>query len=555
MKGTLMKPTLQTWRNVAILALLLTNPAGLRADPVIDWNAIAYQTAGTAQRPIPTGVLDVATVQAAVYDAVQAIERKYEPYYVDIPGASGSSAAAAAKAAYDVLVHRFPAQASALAATYQNYLTTHGLSESDPGTAVGAKAAAGIIALRGCDGSFPSTSTPFVGGTAPGVWRPTPPNNQAMLAPWLGSVTPFTLTRPFQFRSEPPPALTSNEYTKDYDEVKAVGAANSTTRTLEQTDIAYFYNGNIPLMFAQTVRDVATAHVDNIADSARLLALTSMSVADALINCWNDKGYYVFWRPITAIREADNDGNASTVGDPNWTSLVPSPPYPDYTSGAVNVATATTRAMQNFFGTDRLTFSVTTTNVNPTVQDTRTYHRLSDAAREVVDARIYLGIHFRFADEAAREQGRSVADWMFRNFLRPLNGSRPQATAPGVAQISTRGLVQTGDNVVIGGFILNAEGDTNILVRAVGPSLTNAAVSGALSDTILELFDGNGVLVARNDDWKSEQEQAIRNTAIPPSDDREAAILRTLSPGSYTSVVRGKGNASGVALVEIYSLE
>jgi hypothetical protein len=137
--------------------------------------------------------------------------------------------------------------------------------------------------------------------------------------------------------------------------------------------------------------------------------------------------------------------------------------------------------------------------------------------------------------------------------MRPI-GAAGNAGA-GVAQISTRGLVQTGDNVMIGGFILAAATDTNVFVRAVGPSLTTAGVSGALSDTTLELFDGNGALIASNDDWKSEQEQAIRATTIPPSDDREAAILRTLSPGNYTAVVRGKENASGVALVEIYSLE
>ena len=418
-----MKPKFLTALSSALFIFAVLNPASIHADAVVDWNAIAYQTAATAQRPIPTNMLDVATVQAGVYDAVQAIERKYEPYHVEIPRASGSSAAAAAKAAYDVLVHRFPAQASSLAATYQNYLATHGLSESDPGTAVGARAAAAIIALRSCDGSFPTgTSLPFVGGTAPGVWRPTPPNNQAMLVPWLASVTPFTLTRPAQFRSAPPPGLTSSQYARDYEEVKAVGAANSTTRTPEQTDIAHFYNGNLPLMWGQVVRDVATAHVDNIADSARLLALTSMSVADALINCWNDKAHYVFWRPITAIREGDNDGNPSTIADPNWVSHVPSPPYPDYTSGAVNIATATTRALENFFGSDRMTFSVTTTNVGPTVQDTRTYRRLSHAAQEVVDARVYLGIHFRFADEAARKQGRKVADWAFKNFVRSVDG-------------------------------------------------------------------------------------------------------------------------------------
>ena len=549
-----MKPKTQTALYSALFVLAVLTPARMQADAVVDWNAIAYGAARTAERPIPTGMLDVATVQAAVYDAVQAIERKYEPYYVDIPNASGSSAAAAAKAAHDVLANRFPAQASALATTYQQYLSANGLSESDAGVAVGAKAAAGIIALRAGDGSFPSPApAPFVGGTAPGVWRPTPPATAAMTAPWLGSVTPFTLTRPFQFRSAPPPALTSAEYAKDYDEVKAVGAANSTTRTAAQTDIAHFYAGNIPQMWAEVVRAAATAHLDNIADSARLLALASMSVADALINCWNDKSHYVFWRPVTAIREADNDGNAATVGDPNWTSLVPAPPYPDYTSGAVNVATATTRTLENFFGTDKMTFSITTTNVGPTNEDTRTYERFSAGAQDVVDARVYLGIHFRFADEAARKQGRRVADWAFRNFMRPIGDIA--GSAAGVAQISTRGLVQTADNVMIGGFILTAPTDTNVLVRAVGPSLTSAGVSGALQDTTLELFDGNGALIAANDDWKSEQEQAIRDTTIPPTDDREAAILRTLPAGSYTAVVRGKDNASGVALVEIYSLE
>ena len=151
-----MKLKLQTWRSIAIIAILLAIPASVRADAVADWNAIAVQATVTAARPAATGVLDVAMMQAAIYDAVQAIEKRYEPYYVEIPGASGSPEAAAAKAAHDVLVSRFPAQAAALDATYQQYLLSHGLSETDPGVAVGAKAAAGIIALRACDGSFPN---------------------------------------------------------------------------------------------------------------------------------------------------------------------------------------------------------------------------------------------------------------------------------------------------------------------------------------------------------------------------------------------------------------
>ncbi|HEY7783985.1 MAG TPA: vanadium-dependent haloperoxidase [Pyrinomonadaceae bacterium] len=420
-----MKSIFQSWRSVAIILLLLATPAGLRADVVADWNAITVQATISGSRPGPTGVIDIAIVHAAIYDAVQAIEKRYEPYYVEVKGASGSPEAAAAKAAHDVLVNRFPAQAASLDMIYQLYLLNHGLSETDPGVAVGAAAAAGIIALRSCDGSFPAVAPPpFTGGTDIGVWRPTPPANLAMLAPWLGNVTPFTLTRPSQFRAEPPPALTSRRYARDYNEVKALGVLNNSLRNAAQTDLAHFYAGNTLVIWNQALRNIAVTHIDNIADSARLFALADMATADALITCWNDKVHYVFWRPITAIREGDNDGNFRTNGDPAWQSLITTPNYPDYTSGAVNFATAVTRTLEHFFDTDRMTFSLTTTNTGPTVDDTRTYHRFSDAPEDVVDARIYAGIHFRFADEAARKQGRQVADWGFRHFLRPIGERR-----------------------------------------------------------------------------------------------------------------------------------
>lgn len=420
-KGTIMK--LQYWQKLALLVILLAIPSSVRADAVSDWNAIAVQTTMSGGRPGPTGVLDIAMVQAAIYDAVQAIEKRYQPYYVEIKGASGSPVAAAAKAAHDVLVSRFtsPTIVSMLDTTYQQYLLDRGISESDPGVAVGAAAAAGIIQLRACDGSFPAPAPPpFIGGTELGMWRPTPPANSAMLAPWLGNVTPFTMTRPSQFRAQPPPALNSRAYARDYNEVKAVGALNGSSRTAEQTDVAHFYAGNTTVIWNQALRNIALTHVDNIADSSRLFALADMAVADALIASWNDKTYYVFWRPITAIREGENDGNSHTAGDPAWLSLITTPNYPDYTSGAVNFATAATRALGLFFETDHLTFTVTTTNTGPTDQDTRTYHRFSDAVQDVVDARVYSGIHFRFADEAARKQGRQIADWAFQNFMRPI---------------------------------------------------------------------------------------------------------------------------------------
>jgi hypothetical protein len=417
-----MKLKLQTCAAIAILALMLAAPASARADAVGDWNAITVQATITAGRPTPTIGLDVATVQAAVYDAVQAIEKRYQPYYVEIPGATGSPVAATAKAAHDVLINRFPAQAAFLDMTYANYLASQGLALDDPGVTVGAKAAAGIIALRACDGSFPNPAPPpFIGGTEPGVWRPTLPAFAPMVTPWVGNVTPFTLTRPSQFRAQPPPALTSREYARDYNEVKAVGALNSSSRTPEQTDMAQFWGGNNPLLWNQVLRDIAAAHVDNIGDSARLFALVAMAMADAQITSWNSKNYYVSWRPITAIQLGDTDGNLRTVADPTWLPLIATPAYPDYTSGANNSSASATEAFALFFGRDRMTFSATTTNVGPTIQDTRTYHRFSDARQEVVDARIYEGIHFRFADEAARRQGKQVARWVFHNFLRPLN--------------------------------------------------------------------------------------------------------------------------------------
>ena len=401
------------------------------AGAVEDWNAITSQAvlAAVPPRPGPASILDFATVHAAVYDAVQAIEGQYEPYYVEIPGASGSSAAAAAKAAHDVLVDLFPGQAASLDTTYHDYLANNGLAEDDPGVAVGQQAAAGILALRACDGSYPDPPPPpFIGGTDPGVWRPTPsylPGPPAsfapMLIPWFGGVTPFALTRPAQFRAEPPPALTSGRYTKDYKEVKALGRDVNSERTPEQTQIAYFWALNYVTQWNLALRDIAAAHIDNIGDSARLFALANLAMADAGITAWDSKKHFVFWRPVTAIQEGDNDGNPRTHGDTQWKPLINTPNYPDHTSGANNLTGAITRILALFFKTDHFTFQVTS-NFPLASPPMRTYTRFSDAAKDVVNARIYLGIHFRFADTAARRQGQQVANWVFKHYLQSVGG-------------------------------------------------------------------------------------------------------------------------------------
>ncbi len=273
---------------------------------------------------------------------------------------------------------------------------------------------------------------PFVGGTEVGVWRPTnsflgtppaPPPFSAMVTPWMAHFDPFTLTSPTRFRAPPAPALTSDRYAKDYNEVKALGALTGSTRTPEQTDIAYFYSENFPAQWNRTLRGIANRHLRKTGDTARLFALANMAGADALITSWDSKTHYVFWRPLTAIQEGEHDGNPQTAGNPAWQPLINNPNYPDYTSGANCLTGAMTRTLQLFFGTDKVTFEAT--SLAPlAVRKTRIYRRFSEAMQDVVDARVWLGIHFRFADLEARTQGQRVAEWTSNHFLLPLEDER-----------------------------------------------------------------------------------------------------------------------------------
>jgi hypothetical protein len=395
------------------------------ADAVTDWNEITL-AAVTASRPGPIGMLDVALVHVAVHDAVQAFEQRYEPYYADLKATKGSRSAAVAAAARDILAGMYPdpVKVSELDAKYYNFLAQHGLT-NDPGLIVGQAVAARILPLRRKNPD--PLPPPFVGGNEIGTWRPTdsfqgspplPAPFSPMVTPHLASMDPFTLAGPARFRAPPPPALTSERYKRDYNEVKAVGALSGSTRTPEQTDIAHFYNDNFFAQWNRVLRSVANARIDRVGDSARFFALANMAAADALVTSWDSKKHYVFWRPLTAIRMGNEDGNPHTMGDPTWQPLVNTPNYPDYSSGANSLVGAMTRTMARYFGKDRMTFEVT--SLSPlAVKKTRTYHRFSDAARDVVDARIYLGIHFRFADTAARTQGEQVADWVVDHFLLP----------------------------------------------------------------------------------------------------------------------------------------
>ena len=403
-------PRLLTLTGLAV-CLCMSWAIDASASVVSDWNLITVQTA-LPVRPGPSAMLDLAMVQVAMHDAIQSYEGRFETYGPAIPNASGSPIAAAATAAHDVLVVRFPLAAATLDSLLDTYLSNLGI-QGDAGMAVGHQAAANILNLRASDGSFPANPEIFTGSTAPGEWRPTPPAFAPMAAPWLGAVTPFTLKSPTQFRADPPPDLTSRRYTRDYNEVKALGSASSTARTQDQTDLALFYSDNFIGLWERTLRGIADANLNRLGDKARLLALANLAAADAIITAWDGKRFYHFWRPITAIQRGDNDGNPFTVGDPNWAPMLVTPPYPEYTSGANNLTGAFTRTLRHFFGNE-FTFSVMSAAVN----QTRTYHRVTDMASDVVNVRIYQGIHFRTADVIARGQGQQVADWAFARFLR-----------------------------------------------------------------------------------------------------------------------------------------
>jgi hypothetical protein len=421
-----MKKILRWELALTVLALILVTNAQA-GDPIAAWNQISENAVKAGKHPLPVTSVEFAIVQLAIYDAVESIDGRYEPYHTRVPGATGSLSAAAAKAGHDTLVGLFPAQSAALDAAYADFLATNGVDPLDPGTAVGTQAAANILALRANDGRFPINPPPFLGSTAIGQWRPTPsllpgppPTLAPGLTPWLASVRPFTMHSGSQFRVDPPPDLTSQLWADDYNETKTVGSLTSTTRTAEQTEIGYFWADSGPLLWQNALRYIARSYLHNTGDSARMFALAEAALADAQIACWDSKYFYNFWRPITAIRLGDQDGNPATVVDPGWQPLINAPNFPEYPSGHADVSGAVSHMLRLFFGSDELSFQMTTTNALAP-QKTRTFTRFSQAEQEVINARVYVGIHYRNSDTTARAQGVRVANWVFKHSLRPVD--------------------------------------------------------------------------------------------------------------------------------------
>jgi hypothetical protein len=393
-------------------------------DPTVitDWNAIAVATlsADTTKQPVED-ILYAAFVQAAVYNAVVGIEGRYAPYRFHAHARRGASAqAAAVAAAHEILVTYVPSAQATLDADYAASLAKlpDGTAKTR-GIAFGTRAAGSLIRLRAHDGR--NAPIFFTRPPAPGVWRPTPPAFLPMSAPWLGFVTPLLVRSATQFAPPDPPALTSARYTRDFNEVKALGSVNSTKRTAAQTGTAMFFSGSAFVQYNAALRDQVTVRHLDIVNAARMFAAIDMSVADAEIAVWHAKYIYGLWRPITAINLADTDGNPDTAPDPSWVPLLTTPPYPEYPSGYNAFNSTVTHGLEDLFRTRHLQLTLISTAV-PGVE--RHYDSGRALRQDVVDARVWLGIHFRFADIAAREMGRQLTAWTLDHYFQPVHEKR-----------------------------------------------------------------------------------------------------------------------------------
>ena len=416
------------------------HPHTTPADALSTWNEIAVTTlvglpptAGGAPSAAP---IHVAMVQGAVYDAVNAIgPRHYQPYLLQKRfSARASKDAAVATAAHTVLadiVATVPnimdaARASllaSLATQYEDFLAgiPDGRSKAK-GIAAGNAAAEVMIAARRGDGRFGPSQ--WVPNKAPGHWWPLndPTTGQPVLdpTPWVGGVKPFLLKSSSQFRTRGPKALTSAAWARDFNEVKAIGAVDSTVRTGDQTYIARWWQSTPLASWNSVARQLVAREGLDVATGARLFAMQNLSTADASINCWNDKYHFDFWRPWNAIPRAAEDGNRATEPQASWKPLIAAP-YPEHPSGHLCLDGASTRVLRAFFG-NRNGYEITSasTFLQPTDERTRSFRSFSRAVAEVVEARIWAGLHYRTADLQGKALGQKVADYAADHYFQPV---------------------------------------------------------------------------------------------------------------------------------------
>ena len=400
----------------------------MAADMVLEWNQIAVEATRVQRLSPPPQTRALAMVQGAVFDAVNGIERDYAPYLVKRHAARWASAeAAAATAAHDVLVGLMPTQQATFDAALTSSLAKvpDGPAE-DAGVAFGRLVAERMLAERQDDGSTDVVT--YVPGTDPDDWQPTPPSFAPALAPQWATLETFAICSADQFRPDAPPAINSPAFTAAFNEVKAIGASNSTTRTVEQTEIARYWAGpsgtvQPPGHWNRIARGVGDAQGNTLAENARMLALLNIAMADALIASWDAKFEYNYVRPVTAIRNGDNDGNADTAGDAAWSPLLGTPGHPSYTSGHSSISAAAATALAGVFGTDSIAFSDTAELSPGGIQVTRSFDGFWEAAQEAANSRLYAGIHWSFDNEVGLEAGREVGGFITDHLLQARGNS------------------------------------------------------------------------------------------------------------------------------------
>ena len=411
-----------------VLVVLVLQDSYARADIITEWNEVLLDKVAQEQQSPPQISRALAMMHAAMYDAVNAVERTHKPYRYAGTAAAGTSAeAATAQAAYQVTVALFPDHRSSFDALLRKHLNqVPAGAGKQAGIELGQEIAFEMIEWRAMDGS--DQEVVHVDHYTAGKWRRTPPDYQPALLPQWATVVPFAMQSPAQFRQPAPPDLTSELYTNDFNEVKELGAATSEKRTADQTEIAQFWadgagTATPPGHWNRIAQTIAKDRSNTMPQNARLFALLNIALADAAISCWDMKYAHNCWRPITAIRQADTDGNPDTESDRTWEPLLPTPPFPSCSSGHSTFSGTAAVILILFYNTEDITFSSTSDDG----QLTRSFSRPADAAYEAGRSRIYGGIHFEFENQKGLAAGEELSKYVFTTYLTPVE--QPQSIA------------------------------------------------------------------------------------------------------------------------------